>query len=103
MVFSRFSCFSSGDKDKERASAIPMASHVDWHVLDTLLYQGTQSSGGLGQARKQSAQEVRSKSWFTKGILLASQEIRWAGLSTVRGPRQREFGREGCGNRMSDT
>ena len=103
MVFRRFSCFSRGDSDKDKASAIHVVSHLAWWVLDNLLYHDTQSSGGLGQARKQSAQEVRSKFWFTKGILLASQEIKWAGLSVVRGPRQREFGREGCGNRMSDT
>ena len=103
MVFRRFSFFSRGDSDNDRASAIPMISHVDWWVLAIQLYQGTQPSGGLGQARRQSAQEVRSKSWFTKGILLASQEIRCAGLSTARGLRHREFGKEGCDKRMSDT
>ena len=103
MVFRRFSCFSRGDSDKDKASAIPVVSHLAWWVLDTLLYHDTQSSGGLGQARKQSAQEVRSKFWHTKGNLLASQEIRWVGPSTERGPRQREFGRDGCNNRMSDT
>jgi hypothetical protein len=103
MVFRRFSCFSSGDSDKAKASAIPVVSQVAWWVLDILLYHETQSSGGLGQARKQSAQEVRSKFWFTKGILLASHEIKWAGLSVERGPRQREFGREGYGSRMSET
>ena len=80
-----------------------MISHLDWQALHTLLYQEIQSSGGLGQARKQSDQEDRSKFWLTKGILLASQEIGLAGLSTVRGPRQSELGREGCGSKMSET
>ena len=103
MVFKIFSCFSRGDSDKDKASAIPVISHLDWQALDIRLYQEIQSSGGLGQARKQSAQEDRSKSWLTKGILLASQEIRLAGLSTVRGPRQSELGSKGCGSKMSDT
>jgi hypothetical protein len=29
MVFRRFSFLSRGDSDKDRASAIPMVSHVD--------------------------------------------------------------------------
>ena len=41
--------------------------------------------------------------WLTKGILFASQEIRSIGFSKVRGPRQKDFGLEGCGRRMSDT
>jgi hypothetical protein len=30
MVFMRFSFFSRGDNDRDRASAIPIVSHVDW-------------------------------------------------------------------------
>jgi len=42
-------------------------------------------------------------SWLTKGILLASQEIKSAGLSKDRGPRHKEFGNKECGKRMSET
>ena len=42
-------------------------------------------------------------SWLTKGILFASQEIKSMGFSKVRGPRQKNFGLEGCGRRMFDT
>jgi hypothetical protein len=103
MVFRRFSFLSRGDSNKDRASAIPMVSHVDWWTLATLLYQATQPSGGFGQARRLSAQESKSMSWLTNGILLASQEIKSTGLSWKRGPRQKEFGSEGCGKRISDT
>ena len=41
--------------------------------------------------------------WLTKGILFASQEIKYVGFSCVRGPRQKDFGLEECGRRMSDT
>ena len=41
--------------------------------------------------------------WLIKGILFASQEINSVGVSWVCGPRQKEFGLEGCGKRMSDT
>ena len=41
--------------------------------------------------------------WLTKGILFASQKIKSMGFSWVRGPRQKDFGLEGCGRRMSDT
>ena len=41
--------------------------------------------------------------WLTKGILFASQEIKSMGFSWVCGPRQKDFGLEGCGKRMSDT
>ena len=68
-----------------------------------MLYQETQPSGGLGQARRQSVQEVKSKSWLAKGILFVLQEIRLAGASRERGPRHKEFGSEGCCKRMSET
>ena len=38
-----------------------------------------------------------------KEILFASQEIKSVGFSWVRGPRQKDFGLEGCGRRMSNT
>ena len=41
--------------------------------------------------------------WPTKGILFASQEIKSMGFSWIRGPRQKDFGFEGCGKRVSDT
>ena len=41
--------------------------------------------------------------WLIKGILFASQEIKSMGFSWVCGPRQKDFGLEGCGRRMSDT
>ena len=44
-----------------------------------------------------------SKRRHTKGILFASQEIKSVGVSWVCGPRQKDFGLEGCGKRMSDT
>ena len=69
----------------------------------TLLYHVIQLSGGLGQALKQSAQRFRSMFWLTKGILFASQEIKSMGFSWVCGPRQKDFGSEGCGRRMFDT
>ena len=40
---------------------------------------------------------------LTKGILFASQEIKSMGFSWVCGPRQKDFGLEGCVWRMSDT
>ena len=69
----------------------------------TLLYHVIQLSGGLGQALKQSAQRFKSMFWLTKGILFASQEIKSMVFSWVWGPRQKDFGLEGCGKRMSDT
>jgi hypothetical protein len=74
MVLIRFSFFSRGDNDRDRVSAIPIVSHVDWWAFATLLYQDTQPSGGFGQARRLLAQESKSISWLTNGILLASQE-----------------------------
>ena len=58
---------------------------------------------GLGQALKQSAQRFRSMFWLTKGIVFASQEMKSVGFSWVCGPRQKDFGLEGCGRKMSDT
>jgi hypothetical protein len=103
MVFRRFSFLSRGDSDKDRASAIPMVSHVDWWTLTILLYQATQPLGWFGQARRLLAQESKSMSSLMNGILLASQEIKSVGLSWKWGPRQKEFGSEGCGKRISDT
>jgi hypothetical protein len=103
MVFRRFSFLSRGDSDKDRPSAIPMVSHVDWWTLTILLYHVTQPSGGFVQAWRLSGQESKSMSWLTNGILLASQEIKSVRLPWKRGPRQKEFGSEGCGKRISDT
>jgi len=103
MVFRRFSSLSSGDNDKLSASAMFKSYHKGMWAFATLLYHVIQLSGGLGQALKQSAQRFKSMSWLTKGILFASQEIKSVGVSWVCGPRQKDFGLEGCGKRMSDT
>ena len=103
MVFRRFSSLSSGDSDKLSALAMFNSCHKGIKVFATLLYHAVQVSGGLGQALKQSAQEFKSMFWFMKGIPFASQEIKYMGFSWVRGPRQKDFGLEGCGRRMSDT
>jgi hypothetical protein len=49
MVFRRFSFLSRGESDNDWASAIPMASHVDWWALTILLYQDTQPWGDLAR------------------------------------------------------
>ena len=103
MVFRRFSSLSRGDSDKLSASAMFKSCHKGMWAFATLLYHLIQLSGGLGQALKQLAQRFRSMVWLTKGILFASQEIKSMGFSWVRGPRQKDFGFEGCGKRMSDT
>ena len=103
MVFRRFSSLSRGDNDKLSASAMFKSCHKGIWVFATLLYHVIQLSGGLGQALKQSDQRFRSMFWLTKGILFASQEIKSMGFSWVCGPRQKDFGLEGCGRRMSDT
>ena len=102
MVFRRFSSLSRGDSDKLSASMFKSCHKGMW-AFATLLYHVIQLSGGLGQALKQSAQRFRSMFWLTKGILFASQEIKSMGFSWVCGPRQKDFGLEGCGRRMSDT
>ena len=106
MVFRRFSSLSRGDNDKLSASAMFKSCHKGiksssgglGHVIHVI-----QLSGGLGQALKQSAQRFRSMFWLTKGILFASQEIKSMRFSWVCGPRQKDFGLEGCGRWMSDT
>ena len=103
MVFRRFSSLSRGDSDKLSASAMFKSCHRGMWAFATLLYHVIQLSGGLGQALKQSAQRFKSMFWLTKGILFASQEIKSMGYSWVCGPRQKDFGLEGCGKRMSDT
>ena len=103
MVFRRFSSLSRGDSDKLSASAMFKSCHKGIWAFATLLYHVIQLSGRLGQALKQSAQRFRSMFWLTKGILFASQEIKSVGFSWVCGPRQKDFGLEGCGKRMSDT
>jgi len=103
MVFRRFSSLSRGDSDRLSASAMLKSYHKGMWVFATLLYHVIQLSGGLGQALKQSAQRFKSMFWLTKGILFVSQEIKSMGFSWVWGPRQKDFGLEGCGKRMSDT
>ena len=103
MVFRRFSSLSRGDSDRLSASAMFKSCHKGMWAFTTLLYHVIQLSGGLGQALKQSAQRFKSMFWLTKGILFASQEIKSMGFSWVCGPRQKDFGLEGCGKRMSDT
>ena len=103
MVFRRFSSLSRGDSDKLSASAMFKSCHKGIWAFATLLYHVIQLSGGLGQALKQSAQRFKSTLWLTKGIIFASLEIKSMGFSWVRGPRQKDFGFEGCGKRMSDT
>jgi len=103
MVFRRFSSLSRGYSDKLSASAMFKSCHKGMWAFATLVYHVIQLSGGLGQALKQSAQRFKSMFWLTKGILFASQEIKSMGYSWVCGPRQKDFGLEGCDKRMSDT